>query len=110
MALNYSTEFRESLGHEVVEKHRAHGGFVTGWDACWRFLQAEALEAVIGEKDEVIEDLQANNERLRSALSELVDLMEDVRTGDYKPDSFTCQPARVALGRVVSEQPASDER
>lgn len=34
------------------------------------------------------------------ALSEMVDLMEDVISGDYKPDSFTCQPARDALAKA----------
>ena len=36
-------------------------------------------------------------EQLQSLLSEAVDLMEGVRTGDYKPDSFTTQPWRAAL-------------
>jgi len=31
------------------------------------------------------------------ALRELADLMEAVRTGDYVPDGFTTQPARLAL-------------
>ena len=30
-------------------------------------------------------------------LSEAIDLMEDVRTGNYKPDSFTTQPWKKAL-------------
>lgn len=34
---------------------------------------------------------------LVEALEELVDLMEDVRQGEYIPDSFTTQPARIAL-------------
>lgn len=36
-------------------------------------------------------------ERLRAALGELADLMEDTVAGRYKPDSFTTQPARAAL-------------
>ena len=41
--------------------------------------------------------LQTKLERAVDVLSELADLMDDVRTGDYKPDSFTTQPAREAL-------------
>jgi hypothetical protein len=37
--------------------------------------------------------------KLLSALEELADLMNSVRSGDYKPDSFTCQPAR----RIIAE-------
>jgi hypothetical protein len=39
----------------------------------------------------------ANIARLREALSELADLMDDVVGGNYKPDSFTTQPARLLL-------------
>lgn len=34
---------------------------------------------------------------LVEALEELVDLMEDIRQGEYTPDSFTTQPARISL-------------
>lgn len=34
---------------------------------------------------------------LVEALEELIDLMEDTRQGEYVPDSFTTQPARIAL-------------
>lgn len=34
---------------------------------------------------------------LADALKELRDLMDDVRSGIYKPDSFTVQPADAAL-------------
>lgn len=34
---------------------------------------------------------------LVEALEELVDLVEDIRQGEYIPDSFTTQPARIAL-------------
>ena len=34
---------------------------------------------------------------LVEALEELIDLMEDIRQGEYTPDSFTTQPARIAL-------------
>lgn len=35
--------------------------------------------------------------QLAEALEELIDLMEDTRQGEYIPDSFTTQPARIAL-------------
>lgn len=40
---------------------------------------------------------------LLEALSELADLMEDVRTGEYKPDSFTTQPARAAIAKAQGQ-------
>ena len=49
-------------------------------------------------------ELELENLRLRSMLQELVDLMEDTRCGNYKPDSFTCQPAFEALSTPPSTQ------
>lgn len=37
---------------------------------------------------------------LLKALKELVDLMDCVRSGEYKPDSFTCQPAQAAIAQA----------
>jgi len=40
------------------------------------------------------------------ALKELVDLVEGIMLGDYKPDSFTLQPARFAISKAEgSEEP-----
>jgi hypothetical protein len=44
------------------------------------------------------EELIASAPQLKEALIELIDLMEDVRSGNYKPDSFTCQPAKALVG------------
>ncbi len=41
------------------------------------------------------EDVQ----EMREVLLELVDLMQGVIDGEYKPDSFTLQPAKNILGR-----------
>ena len=41
---------------------------------------------------------------LYEALKELADLMDDIRSGNYTPDSFTTQPARAALALVSKEQ------
>ena len=37
---------------------------------------------------------------LYEALEELMEIVEGIRLGDYKPDSFTCQPARFALSKA----------
>jgi len=43
------------------------------------------------------------NKELREVLLELCDLMDGVINGDYKPDSFTLQPARAALAKYGRE-------
>jgi hypothetical protein len=48
---------------------------------------------------------EEENEQLRAALSELTDLMQGVIDGDYRPDSFTLQPARAALTATKREEP-----
>lgn len=45
----------------------------------------------------------AENKALREAGIELVNLMEDVVSGDYEPDSFTTQPMRVAIDALSQE-------
>jgi hypothetical protein len=48
--------------------------------------------------------------KLVEALQELVDLMEEVRQGEYVPDSFTTQPARIALAALATTaQPDAGE-
>jgi hypothetical protein len=39
----------------------------------------------------------AQSEEMADVLSELADLMDDVISGEYTPDSFTTQPARRVL-------------
>ena len=39
------------------------------------------------------------------AALELADLMEDVCSGDYTPDSFTTQPMRQALAALTEDKP-----
>ena len=38
------------------------------------------------------------------ALEELIVLMQDIISGDYKPDSFTMQPAEIAVAKAKGEQ------
>ena len=40
---------------------------------------------------------------LLAALEELADLMDDVVNGEYSPDSFTTQPARIAIAKAKGE-------
>lgn len=53
-----------------------------------------------GERDRLAAKALRAHEGLVKALEELADLMEAVRTGEYAPDSFTCQPARAALSEA----------
>lgn len=46
---------------------------------------------------DTIDAQAATIKALVEALGELADLMDDVRSGDYIPDSFTTQPARAAI-------------
>jgi len=50
-----------------------------------------------------INHLEHHIKNLIAAAEELVDLMEDVRTGDYTPDSFTTQPMRMAIKEAKGE-------
>lgn len=59
-------------------------------------VQREYLQAL----HERIEKLEAENQKFREALSELVDLVEDARDGSYTIDSFTLQPARAVLQKL----------
>jgi predicted RNase H-like nuclease (RuvC/YqgF family) len=81
-----------ALEAEVLEQRRINGrGSERESRLMDRAIEQERRDA------EKIAALEKRVERLRGALEELVDLMEDVRSGDYTPDSFTCDPARAAL-------------
>lgn len=58
-----------------------------------------------GQKAQAIGDahLIAAAPELYGALSELADLMQGAIEGDYKPDSFTLQPASEALAKARGE-------
>lgn len=63
-------------------------------------LEAELKESYNGieaYKSDVNQRLNKKVAELEGCLKEAVDLMEDVITGDYRPDSFTTQPWRTAL-------------
>ena len=48
-------------------------------------------------------ELVAHVERLREALQDLDSCMEGVIEGDYTPDSFTRQPAQIALSEMPTQ-------
>lgn len=52
-----------------------------------------------GGHQETAEYILKDVEELVECLDELTDLMEDVKNGEYKPDSFTTQPARIAMAK-----------
>jgi len=64
-----------------------------------RELEKKLKEAIRDKEDFYVQLMTAENERdeLKSCLSEAIDLMEDVRSGDYKPDYFTTQPWKRVL-------------
>ena len=59
-------------------------------------LGDDILQAIV-KFDQTIKKLETENKRLRECLSEAIDLVESVRTGEYKPDSFTTQPWKKAM-------------
>ena len=69
------------------------------------FAELEALGAayntaraeLIADYDRHVGELTAENAKLRGALEELVELVEDYREGCYDIDSFTTQAAKAAL-------------
>jgi len=52
---------------------------------------------ILGEAADALDHKDKQIMELREALDELATLMDDIIAGNYKPDSFTCQPARKAL-------------
>jgi hypothetical protein len=73
-------------------------------------LRGKPLYAQCGEESNLPDDAadaldaaQAEIAKLRSALAELMGLMDAVCDGDYTPDSFTTQPARAALAQDAIE-------
>ena len=61
-----------------------------------------------------VETIQANAHLIGAApdllvaCEELVDLMDATRDGEYTPDSFTTQPARMAIVKACGEEQSSD--
>jgi antitoxin component of MazEF toxin-antitoxin module len=70
----------------------------------WGYLTGKCA---LGLPDEQAIEIQKANEcliaaapELYEALEELANLMNDVRSGNYRPDSFTTQPAEFALAKA----------
>lgn len=54
-------------------------------------------------RDQLSDDVMLALEVIDAAL-ELADLMEDVCSGNYTPDSFTTQPMRQALAALTEDK------
>ena len=67
------------------------------WLPNWKRKKQEQIHVIeyqaFTEAVELIDELE-------DAAKELRDLMDDVRNGDYKPDSFTNQPIDKALAKI----------
>jgi hypothetical protein len=94
----FSTEIDEQLASDIIQyASRLHSRYLANQQptSCVGCEGVPAPEnspcSVCGQKS--TSDVSA----LVEALEELVDLMEDTRQGEYIPDSFTTQPARIAL-------------
>jgi hypothetical protein len=60
-------------------------------------------EQALRKKSELIHELTGKLVQCREALKELALLMEDVRAGNYAPDSFTTQPAKIVLALLTGQ-------
>lgn len=76
------------------------GGNVEWWQDYIRAEIGRAEEHCAEQFLQAVEERERMLEEAAEVLRELVDLMEDVRDGGYKPDSFTCQPARAFLAKL----------
>lgn len=65
-------------------------------------------EDILREAAAEITRLRERVAELEDVLLELSDLMDGVIEGDYKPDSFTTQPARSVLRARMNKEPGSD--
>lgn len=94
----FSTEIDEQLASDIIQyASRLHSRYMANQQptSCVGCEGAPVPDnspcSVCGQKS--TSDVSV----LIEALEELVDLMEDTRQGEYIPDSFTTQPARIAL-------------
>lgn len=81
-------------------------GYAHASESKQRKMLREQLEKTEAERENAMAEatrLRATNNSLREALGELIDLMQGVTEGDYKPDSFTLQPAKDALAAAPSD-------
>lgn len=113
------SRLREQLAEREAEiKDRADTELSLTKELVKASIRAEAAEsrykrllaAVNGdvswiERSYRLEAAEARCAAMQEAGSELVDLMEAVVAGEYKPDSFTTQPMRLALSALDKEKP-----
>ena len=97
------TEYMKEKGYEGFVKRQAvvrrEKGEFQGEDTLWTIAEMNWSNPV-----EANAHLIAAAPEMYEALSELVDLVEGIISGDYKPDSFTTQPGRKALTKAEGRQ------
>lgn len=90
----HDIEILEKRAEEYAAKY---GSKKMNWGT--NYLQAHKLGYIQGSLDtqaELIHERE-QSKQLADVLAELADLVDDIRSGNYKPDSFTTQPARLIL-------------
>lgn len=88
---------------ECGERSRFHALAPEGlsWCATFDLERFPHMGLYWHEKD--IPDPTDTMKEMVEVLGELVSLMEAVISGDYRPDSFTCQPAHALLAKLGRE-------
>jgi len=71
-----------------------------GWAIDFNEDQEQVVDFVYEEADA---RLIAAAPDLLEALSELADLVDEILSGEYEPDSFTTQPARAAIAKAKGQ-------
>ena len=79
------------------------------WPIASQIYEYKTAAEEITKLRETIPAQAAVIEKLREVLEELVDLVQDIRAGEYKPDSFTCQPALAVLALPTDSTQILDE-
>ena len=64
-------------------------------------IEKMGMDHISFEEAEANAKLIAAAPKLLEALWELVDIVEDIRTGSYNTDSFTLQPAKEAIKKAI---------
>ena len=98
-------------GPWVDDPHDINGNLnpINTRDEGWTKIRGSNGELVVGDIDISTPEGEANlrlilaTHDLLDALRELADLVDDMRSGNYSPDSFTTQPARLAIAKAAGK-------
>lgn len=82
---------------DLDAEKRIEDNFVGIDDVSWTTNEAKsiAFDGGMTDRERVV--------MLADCLDELVELMEATIDGEYKPDYFTCQPAKAALTKLYAQ-------